>query len=181
MKKFIKNKFKLRISKINLSILLTIISGILIGIFSTSTLKDISFELTNTNKNFLTIFLNAFTLNYWYFFIIWIFGMIPLGFLISYFITFFKSFILGITLALCLKTSAIFGAIEFICLIIIDFLILIPSLIYIVNASINYSLIGKKSYQANPNLYFNKLIKITILVIIYAILTCLKVTFLEAK
>ena len=180
MNKFLKNKFKIKLSKINLSIIITIISGVLIGVFSTSTLKDINILVSKIDKNYIKVFLNAFSLNYWYFFLIWIFGMIPLGFLITYFITFFRSFILGITLALFLKSSALFGIITFLLFIINDCLVLIPILIYIANASINYSLIGKKSYQTNPNLYFKKLIRITILIILYAILTCLKMTFLEA-
>lgn len=173
------NKRKLKISKVKISIIFTIILGTIIGVVSTSTLKDINYQVTRIDKSYLSVFLNSFSLNYWYFFIIWIFGMIPLGFCVIYFIIFFKSFILGITLGICLKSMALLGVVEFLSFVIVDVLILIPTLIYISNASINYSMIFNNNLNKNPGQYFNRLIKVTILIIIYAILSSLKMTFLE--
>lgn len=174
-------KFTKKLSKINISVIVTIFIGIMIGIVSTSTLKDLDYSIVNSEKNYVRVFLNSFSLNYWYFFIIWIFGMIPLGFCVSYFITFFKSFMIGITMAICIKSSALFGIVEFITFLCTDIIIIIPLLIYISSASINFSLMGRRIYQNNPNLYFSKLIKVTIIIIIYAILTSLKMTFLEVN
>lgn len=179
MKQF--TKFKLKISKVTFSVIVTIFIGMIIGVISTSTLKNLDYQIVNSSKSYVKIFLNAFSLNYWYFFVLWIFGMIPLGFCLSYFVTFFKSFMMGVTLAICLKSSALFGIVEFVGYIFLDGLILIPTLIYLATASINFSLIGKSNYQRNPNQYFGKLLKVTIIIIIYAILTSLKMTFLEVS
>lgn len=172
---------KIKISKITLSVIITIILGIIIGVISTSTLSNLNYQVVTSDKSYVQVFFNAFSLNYWYFFVLWIFGMVPLGFCISYFITFFKSFMIGITLGICLKSSALFGIIEFISYIFIDGLIIIPSLIYLSAASIKFSLLNKGDFQRNPNLYFSKLLKITFAIITYAILISIKMTFLEVN
>ena len=86
MKKF----FQIRPTKTVLSIIITIIIGFLIGIFSTNTLPKTVYEIDEEKKSYVQIFLNSFSLNYWYFFVLWFFGMIPFGFCLSYFITFLR-------------------------------------------------------------------------------------------
>jgi len=88
----VKKFFQIRPTKTVLSIIITIIIGFLIGIFSTNTLPKTVYEIDEEKKSYVQIFLNSFSLNYWYFFVLWFFGMIPFGFCLSYFITFFKSF-----------------------------------------------------------------------------------------
>lgn len=172
---------KIKINKIVTSILFIIVIGVLIGILSTNKLEKINITISNNNEKYLKIFLNSFSLNFWYLFLIWFIGMIPLGFIFDYLIIFVKSFTIGITLGICLKSSAIFGIKEFITFAILELIIVVPSLIFLGNKSISFSLNGKNNLSINRNDYFNVLIKITIITIIYAILSCLKMTFMEVK
>lgn len=167
----------------SVSILLTICSGFFIGVFSTNTLPKQMYELDTVPKNYVQVFLNAFSLNYWAFFVMWFLGLMPFGFLLIYFIIFFKSFMLGVTLGVCLKSSAIFGTKLFVSFVFLELLIIIPTLIYLAKKSISYSLFYKTLFLNNFNnsKYFNVLIKVSAFIILYAILTCLKMTFLEVK
>ena len=166
MKKF----FQIRPTKTVLSIIITIIIGFLIGIFSTNTLPKTVFEHNS-----------SFSLNYWYFFVLWFFGMIPFGFCLSYFITFFKSFMIGVTLGVCLKSSAMFGIMQFITYAILEGIIILPTLIYLANKSIKFSINGRRTFNDTGQKYFNVLVRVTIVIMIYALLTCLKMTFLEVQ
>ena len=176
-----KKVFQIRLSKTVLSIIVTIIIGFLIGIFSTNTLPKTIYEINEEKKSYVQIFLNSFSLNYWYFFVLWFFGMIPFGFCLSYFIIFFKSFMIGVTLGVCLKSSAIFGIMQFITYAILEGIIIIPTLIYLANKSIKFSINGRRTFSDTGQKYFNVLVKVTIIIAIYALLTCLKMTFLEVQ
>ena len=124
--KYLKNK----LSKTNVIIIFVIIFGFFIGIFSTNTLSKLEISIENNlTKSYFEIFLNAFTTNYWYLFIIWFLGMIPFSFIISLFITFFKSFITGVTLGVFLKNSAVVGIFKFLSFSILEILIIIPLII----------------------------------------------------
>lgn len=175
-----KKSFRKKFSRTTFTIIFTIITGILIGIFSTNTIDKKIYEVHEVTKNYLQLFLNAFSLNYWYFFILWFLGLIPLGFFLSYFITFFKSFMIGVTLGICLKSSAIFGTKIFISYALFELLIIIPLLTYVAKKSIHYSLVGRNSFNENGTKYFKVLVKTTIFIIIYAILVAIRMTILEA-
>ena len=172
---------KKKLSKTTFSVLLFCLLGFIFGIFSTNTLDKLEIDLLKNDSNIIKTFLNAFTINYWYLFIIWFLGLIPLGFIITYFISFFKSCLIGITFGICLKASAIFGFYQFISFSVLELLIIIPTTVYIASKSININIGGKIELMSKGNEYFNVLIKTTILIIIYAILSCLKMTLLEVK
>lgn len=175
--KYLKNK----LSKTNVIIIFVIIFGFFIGIFSTNTLSKLEISIENNlTKSYFEIFLNAFTTNYWYLFIIWFLGLIPFSFIISLFITFFKSFITGVTLGVFLKNSAVVGIFKFLSFSILEILIIIPLIIYLTTKSIAYSLNKFNPITLNNESYFNVLFKTTIFTIIYAILTCIRIALLEA-
>ena len=169
------------LNKTSISVLFIMIIGFIFGIFSTNTIGKLDLNIIKNDSNIIKIFINAFTLNYWYLFTIWFLGFIPIGFVIAYFITFFKSCLTGITFGICLKASAIFGIYQFIGFCILEIIIIFPTLLYLTTKSINLNFEGKRSMFSNTENYFNVLIKVTILIIIYAILSCIKMTILEVK
>lgn len=171
MSKITKN---ISFNKIIILLLFIVISGMFIGIFSTNNIKNVNIKIIKKNLSYLKIFLNAFTLNYWYFFLIWFFGLIPFGFIINCFITFFKSFSLGVTLGICLKASAIFGIKEFLSFCFLELLIIIPLLIFTTYQS--FKIINNQQYKKQ---YLNQIFITTFIIILFAILTCLKMTFME--
>ena len=169
------------LNKTAISVLFIIIIGFIFGIFSTNTINKLDINVVKNNSNIIKIFINAFTINYWYLFIIWFLGFIPFGFIFSYFITFFKSCLCGITFGICLKASAIFGIAQFITFSILELFIIFPTLLYLSSKSINLNFEGKRNLILNGEQYFNTLIKVTVLIILYAILSCIKMTILEVK
>ena len=96
-----------------ISIILTIIVGFIIGVISTSQLRRENYQLSYQDIPYLQVFLNSFSLNYWYFFLLWLVGIIPLGFIIAYFIIYFKSFMEGVTFGIIVKSSGLFGVATF--------------------------------------------------------------------
>lgn len=178
---FLLKRLKKRLSKINILIIFVILFGFFIGIFSTNTLAKLEITIdTDKTKSYFEIFLNAFTTNYWYFFVIWFLGMIPFSFIFSLFITFFKSFITGVTCGVFLKNSAVIGVFKFLSFSILEIFIIIPIIIYLTTKSITYSFNKFNPIALNNESYFNVLFKVTIFTIIYALLTCIKVALLEA-
>lgn len=169
------------LNKTSTSVLFIMIIGFIFGIFSTNTIGKLELNVIKNNSSIVKTFINAFTLNYWYLFIIWFLAFIPLGFVIIYFITFFKSCLTGIIFGICLKASAIFGIYQFVGFSILEILILFPTLLYLSSKSINLNFEGKRRMLSNGEDYFNVLIKVTILIIIYAILSCIKMTILEVQ
>ena len=157
------------------------IIGFIFGIFSTNTIGKLDLNIIKNDSNIIKIFINAFTLNYWYLFIIWFLGFIPIGFVITYFITFFKSCLTGITFGICLKASAVFGIYQFIGFSILEILIIFPTLLYLSSKSINQNFEGNRRMLSKGEDYFNVIVKVTILIILYAILSCLKMTILEVQ
>ena len=134
MKKF----FQIRPTKTVLSIIMTIIIGFLIGIFSTNTLPKTVYEIDEEKKSYVQIFLNSFSLNYWYFFVLWFYA-------------------------------------------ILEGIIILPTLIYLANKSIKFSINGRRTFNDTGQKYFNVLVRVTIVIMIYALLTCFKMTFLEVQ
>ncbi len=162
-----------------MTILMTIFFGFLVGILATNKLEKEYYEVTRIDKSFVQIFINAFTLNYWYFFLLWVLGLTTLGFLISYFIIFFKSFMTGVTLGICLKSTGVFGIVHFLKYGFLELLLILPILFFVGYHSIALSLAGKdKLHRGNG--YFKIIVITTILLVIYAILTCIKFNSLEA-
>ena len=164
-----------------LSIVMVIILGFLVGILSTNRLEKEVYTITKSTRPFVEIFIHTFTLNYWYFFILWVCGVLPLGFIISYFIGFFKSFMIGVTIGICIKSSGLFGIIQYVKFGILEIVILLPILIYASYKSISLSLNGRDQLFQNKENYWNVLVKITLGIILFSLLTCLKFNFMEAS
>lgn len=173
MKKQNKNLLKI-------SILLTIIAGFIIGIISTSQLSKENYQLNYRNIPYLQIFLNSFSLNYWYFFLLWLMGIIPLGFIIAYFIIYFKSFMEGVTFGIIVKSSGLFGVATFVKFGFLELFLIFPLLFYVGYQSLKMSFKGKNMLNSNNN-YFRVIIITTIFIIIYALLVCIKFNFVEVN
>jgi hypothetical protein len=88
---------------------------------------------------------------------------------------------IGVTLGVCLKSSAMFGIMQFITYAILEGIIILPTLIYLANKSIKFSINGRRTFNDTGQKYFNVLVRVTIVIMIYALLTCLKMTFLEVQ
>lgn len=161
-----------------ITILMTIIFGFLIGMLSTNKLSKEYYSVERLDKSYVQIFINAFTLNYWYFFLLWLLGLMPFGFIIAYFIVFFKSFMTGVTLGICLKSTGVFGIIHFFKYGVLEMIIILPILLYVGYKSIALSFEGKNKMTNGIN-YFNVILITTILIIIYALCACIKFNALE--
>lgn len=161
-----------------ITILMTIIFGFLIGMLATNKLEKAIYDVERLDKSYLQIFINAFTLNYWYFFLLWILGLVVLGFIFSYFIIFFKSFMTGVTFGICLKSSGVFGIFHFLKYGLLEVLVILPLLCYVGYRSISFSLEGKNKMVKGQS-YFKVIFIATILIVIYSLLVCIKFNALE--
>ena len=74
-----------------------------------------------------------------------------------------------------------FGIMQFITYAILEGIIILPTLIYLANKSIKFSIDGRRTFNDTGQEYFNVLVRVTIVIMIYALLTCLKMTFLEVQ
>lgn len=148
-------------------VILIVILGVILGILSTATINksDIVFEYNDKNK--VMIFINNFCFNYFYLFIIWLLGFIKIGFAFTVFITFFKSFIEGVSFAIIIKTYSLYGAFEFFKLKILEIVFIMPVLIFISYQSINKSF--NDHNLDNNQEYIKKLLIMTFIVVVYAI------------
>ena len=163
-----------------ISIILTIIVGFIIGVISTSQLRSENYQLSYQDIPYLQVFLNSFSLNYWYFFLLWLVGIIPLGFIIAYFIIYFKSFMEGVTFGIIVKSSGLFGVASFIKFGFLELFLIFPLLYYVGYQSLKLSFRGKDMLNSKSD-YFKVIIVATIFIVIYALLICIKFNFVEAK
>ncbi len=161
-----------------ISVLMTVFLGFLIGILATNNLDKENYAIERLDKPYVQIFINAFTLNYWYFFILWLLGLMALGFIFAYFIVFFKSFMTGITFGICLKSMGVFGVVQFAKYGLLELLIILPVLFFTSYKSISLSLEGKNRIGKSGN-YFKVILITTIFIVIYALLVCIKFNTLE--
>lgn len=161
-----------------ITILMTILFGFLIGMLSTNKLAKEYYSVERLDKSYVQIFINAFTLNYWYFFLLWLLGLMAFGFILSYFIIFFKSFMTGVTFGICLKSTGVFGIVHFLKYGVLEIVIILPILLYVGYKSISLSFEGKNKLMKGGN-YFNVILIATILIVVYALLVCIKLNALE--
>ena len=143
----------------------------IIGFISVMDDLKINIEIIKSNKNFLILFFNYFTNNFWYLFIIWIIGLFPICFIFDYLIIFIKGIILGITISIFLKADGIPSIINIIKIYYQELLFIIPSFIYLSYHAVIYSFGG--SYQFNyqdKDAYLNKLYKVIFVLLISCVL-----------
>ncbi len=101
-------KFKNR--KILLSFIILFIFGLAVGLLFITYLKDLDktliekeineyIKLISGDIDYLKGFINSFKINFIYITLIWLVGLIPIIFLLNYFIIFYKGFLIGFTIS----------------------------------------------------------------------------------
>ena len=163
------------------SILTALALGFIFGIFATGRFQKIDLALSYQVGPKAKQFLLTFTQNYWFFFIIWLAGLIPFGFIIVYFILFFRSFMFGVTFGLILKAEALFGTYSFFKLLLWHFIINLPLLIFLAHRVliISFTTIPRNAHnkpKVNPVTYVNTLLLVTVGLVIFSILVALSST-----
>lgn len=153
-------------------IFITCFVGIIIGIVIGGRFNKINYGIENSEKTFFTVFFNNFTYNFWYFFLIWVIGFIPIGFIFDLLILLIKSIIIGISSTLILKADGITVIFTLIKLYLPELLIIFPSFIYLCYKSIIYSSIDYK-FSNSQNNYFNIILILSFCLILASILTAL--------
>ena len=153
-------KHKLLKNRLFVYLLSLYIVGIVFGIF----INLGKFSLLNKDKNYFIIFFS----NYWYIFLIWIFGFTFLGYIVDSLIVFFRAFVFGILIrALILNEFR-----SFIILFVLEILIFFPTLMLISYSSLMMSKENLKMTFRNHSSYYNinkyiNLMLITLLVFKY--------------
>ena len=75
-----------------------------------NTLKDYFLGIKNNQDiNYLGNFLNIFSVNYLYMFLIWIFGLSIIGIILNPFILYFKSFVIGFSVGIIISVYSYLG------------------------------------------------------------------------
>lgn len=161
-----------------LSILLIIGLGLAFGFFASGQYGKIELSLTHNHDSKVKQFIIVFAQNYWYFFLLWLSALIPLGFIISYIIIFLKGFIFGVTFSLIIKAEALFGVYSFFKLVLWQFLILLPLFIYLSYYVISISFQSFTSQKIsksklNFNTYLTLLLFVTIGIVFYSVLVAI--------
>ena len=131
-------------------------------------------EIIKSDKSYFKLCFNYFTYNFWYLFVIWILGLFPVGFIFDYFVVLIKGIILGITFSFFLKSDGIPSVIDIVKIYYQEFILIIPSFLYLSYQAIVFSLGGsnKFNYQ-NKDEYLNKLYKVIFLVLLASVLYAL--------
>ncbi len=158
-------------SRLLTSAIVIIVVGFIFGFMASGDLKHITFQVDRISSSRVKIFINAFTINYWYLFVSWIAGMVSFGLIVNYFIAFFKGFIWGVTFTLLIRSEAVFGFFSFFKLILLQILFLLPALIYVTYQGVKMSLVNlgiitiKNRDSGN---YFKVILVSLILVVLYS-------------
>lgn len=156
------NLFKNRLFVYLLSLYLV---GIIFGIIF---VKTNDYVFNNQAKNYMKIFLS----NYWYLFVIWLFGFSFLGYIVTSSIVFFRALVFGILIKLLIVSN--FGL--FIILLLLEILIFFPTLIFLAYISLSLSkenfkiYIGGFSNTFNLSKYINLMLVITVICALYSLL-----------
>jgi len=130
--------------------------------------KTNDYVFNNQTKNYMKIFLS----NYWYLFVIWLFGFSFLGYIVTSSIVFFRALVFGILVKLLIVSN--FGL--FIILLLLEILIFFPTLIFLAYISLSLSkenfkiYIGGFSNTFNLSKYINLMLVITVICALYSLL-----------
>lgn len=112
----------------------------------------------NDFQDKIKIFINTFTINYWYIFLFWLFSLNEMSVFISYGILFLKCSTLGVLFSLLIKKEALLGFWFFIIKMFGQLIFILPIMYFILLSKIN----EKKKIMIS-----------TILLFIYSILNAL--------
>lgn len=138
--------------------------GLLFGIF----LINPNYNYNSSEKNFSTIFFS----NYWYIFLIWIFGFSIIGFVSTTLIVFFRGFLFGALV----RILVINNFKTFVLMLFLEVLFIIPVLIITAYISLNLSKenlkIILKTYSNNIsiNKYINLMLVVTVVIVVYSLI-----------
>lgn len=148
--------------KRRLTIIITVyITGILSALILTST-----YAITVPSKDFEFIhFLKYFCRHFWYLFVIWIVGFSKIGKIFVYFVLYFK----GLSIGVLIKNLITLNFRLFFAIFTIDLLLILPILIVLANASLNFSEIKNQSTFMTKK-YENWLYIAFIITLIYSFL-----------
>lgn len=115
-------------------------------------------------------FIKVFTANYWYLFLMWIFGFSILGLFFNTMIIFFRGFLFGACLSLLFFSS--FKYLVF--LTVLEFLLFIPVFFTLAYFSLTFSRYSStSSFNLNRRYYLGVFLIVTIIIIIYSVIIVL--------
>ncbi len=115
-------------------------------------------------------FIKVFTANYWYLFLMWIFGFSILGLFFNTMIIFFRGFLFGACLSLLFFSS--FKYLVF--LTVLEFLLFIPVFFTLAYFSLTFSRYSStSSFHFNRRYYLGVFLIVTIIIIIYSVIIVL--------
>ena len=159
------SKYKLTKDRLFIYICCLYLVGIFFGIFL---FRKVNYELNLTEANFFKMF----CANYWYLFLMWLFGFSAIGLVFNSFIIFFRGFLLGtlisVLVRLSFKDMAIILALEII--------VFIPVFFMLSYFSLNvarrqlYNFFSPIPSKINNKLYVNIMILVTIAIAIYCVI-----------
>lgn len=101
---------------------------------------------------------------------LWVCGLFTFGFVIIYFIIFFKGFTIGTIGLILLKSNGLPSVGDLIKIAFPEIIIIIPLFLYLSYYAINHNFNQKTLYQNIANNYINKLFISTGGIVIYAII-----------
>ncbi len=111
--------------------LLIILIGLVIGVLMSIGINKDTIFIENTDVNKVKIFINTFTINYWYIFLIWLFSLNEITNVINYLIIILKTTNLGIMLTLLIKSEALMGSFIFLFNILSFVILMYPLMFYL--------------------------------------------------
>lgn len=138
--------------------------GLLFGLFL---MRGKTYQLTFSSTSFISVFCS----NYWYIFLLWLFGFSFVGLFFSSIIVFFRGFLFGtmVTILITNNTNQL-GLLT-----ILEILIFVPTFItlsyYSLSLSWNQLVLMFQNHSKTMNLkyYSNLMIIVTILIVFYSI------------
>lgn len=160
------------------TLVLIFLVGLVIGFLATAYIDKEEIQLIRSPRNFWQTFVNHFTLNYWYFFLTWMMGLVIFGFILVFFICFLKGFFEGIVLGIFVRSQAFVGIIGFLKMRLWDVILLIPLFLYLCYLA-SENAMQKMEFGDKKISYFNQLVMITIGLVIYCSLKCISKWLVE--
>lgn len=158
-------KYKLLQNRLFVYLLCLYIMGLIFGILL---INPGTYNLNNPDKNYFVIFFS----NYWYIFLIWIFGFTFLGFLVDTIIVFFRAFVFGILVRMLITND--FSS--FLIMFLLELFIFFPVLIFISYVSLMMSkenlkiIFNNYTNTININKYINLMLIVTVIIAIYSLI-----------
>lgn len=158
-------KYKLSKNRLFIYICTLYLIALFFGLFF---MKPNNYLLSTIKPNFLKVF----CANYWYIFLMWLFGFSIIGSLFITLIIFFRGFIFGLLLRLLIKNSLK----KLFLILTIELILFIPSFFSLAYFSLGLSwnllknLLTNSNQRINTNRYLNIMIIETIVIVVYSLI-----------